>query len=144
MINPTNPKQRNFVVGLIVIGLLIVVFFGLRTARAFRKFHGNRPPPFAAERVETDVTLIRDWMTVPFISRMYRVPVRILFDAVEIPEHGNKEKSLKKLNDEFYPQTEGIVLEKVRAAILANQPKQTPADPGTPTVPATSTLPSSP
>jgi hypothetical protein len=135
-----NPKQRNLIIGLIIIGLVIVGFFGLRTVRAFRQFHGRRPPPFGAERIETDVTLIRDWMTVPFISRMYHLPARILFDALGIPEHGNKEKSLKQLNEEFYPQTEGIILEKVKAAVLANQPQPTPTNPGTPVVPATPTI----
>jgi hypothetical protein len=131
-----NPKQRNFVIGLIIIGLMIVGFFGLRTARAFRQFHGHRPPPpFATEHIETDVSLIRDWMTVPFISRMYHVPPPVLFDALEIPEHGNKEKSLKQLNEEYYPQANGIVLEKIKATVLANQPQQIQENPSTPTIP---------
>jgi hypothetical protein len=131
-----NPKQRNFVIGLIIIGLMIVGFFGLRTARAFRQFHGHRPPPpFATEHLETDVNLIRDWMTVPFISRMYHVPPAVLFDALEIPEHGNKEKSLKQLNEEYYPQANGIVLEKIKATVLANQPQQIQENPSTLTIP---------
>lgn len=93
MNNKINLRQRNFVVGLIIIGLMIIGFFGLRTARAFRQFHGHRPPPpFEGEHTETDVNLIRDWMTVPFIARMYHVPERLLFDALEISEHSNKEK----------------------------------------------------
>jgi hypothetical protein len=139
-----NPKQRNFVVGLIIIGLMIIGFFGLRTARAFRQFHGHRPPPFDGEHVETDVSLIRDWMTVPFISRMYRVPPSILFEALKISEQGNKGKSLKQLNEEYYPQDEGIALEKVKAAISANQPQQIQGNPDTPVVPLTPTLPGSP
>ena len=140
MNNQINSRQRNFVVGLIIIGLMIIGFFGLRTARAFRQFHGHRPPPPFSEHVETDVELIRDWMTVPFISRMYHVPERFLFDALEIPEHGNKEKSLKQLNEEYYPQAQGIVLEKIKTIILANQPQQIQTNPETPvvsTVPAT-------
>jgi len=140
MDNSINPRQRNFVIGLIIIGLMIIGFFGLRTARAFRQFHGHRPPPpFATEHVETDVSLIRDWMTVPFISRMYHVPALILFNALEIPEHGNKEKSLKQLNEEYYPQGEEVVLEKIKTTVLANQPQQIQANPDTPIVPATST-----
>jgi hypothetical protein len=133
-----NPKQRALVIGLILLGLVIAGFFGLRTVRAFRQFRGHRPPPpppFATQHVETDVSLIRDWMTIPFISRMYNVPPRILFEALSIPEHKNKEKSLKQLNDEYYPQAEGIVLEKVKAAILANQPPPLPTVPDTPAVP---------
>lgn len=131
-----NPKQRALVISLILIGLIIVGIFGLRTIRAFREFGGHRPPPpFATEHIETDVSLIRDWMTIPFIAKMYHVPSRVIFKALDIPEHKNKEKSLKQLNEEYYPEAEGIVLEKVKATILANQP------PPTPIVSATSTTP---
>ena len=136
-----NSKQRAFVIGLIFIGLVIVCIFGLRTARAIREFRGHRPPPpFApdAQEIETDVSLIRDWMTIPYISKMYHVPPHVLFKALDIPEHKNKEKSLKQLNEEYYPEAEGIVLEKVKAAVLAalaNQPPPLPTVPATPVVP---------
>jgi len=134
---PGNPKQRNLVTGLIILGLLLVIFFGLRTALAFRQFREHRPPPpFATKPIETDVNLIRDWMTVPFISKMYRVRPHILFDALEIPEQENREKSLRQLNEEYYPQAEGIVLEKVKAAVRAaitNRPQ--PDIPATPVLP---------
>jgi hypothetical protein len=137
MKNPSgNRRQRALVISLILIGLVVVGFFGWRTARAIRQFRGHPPPPpFAAETLETDVSLIRDWMTIPFISRMYGVPARLLFKALDIPEHRNKEKSLKQLNEEYYPQADGIVLEKVKAAVLANQPKQLPTLPATTAAP---------
>lgn len=132
-------KQRAIVVTLIGLGLIIVGFFGLRTARAFREFHGHRPPPpFATKPYETDVDLIREWMTIPFISKMYRVPEHILFEALEIPEQGNQEKSLLQLNEKYYPQAEGIVMEKVKAALLAAMPEPPPL---TPVPPATPVLP---
>jgi hypothetical protein len=141
MNNQTNPRQRNFVVGLIIIGLMIIGFFGLRTFHAFREFHGHRPPPpFKGEHIETDVSLIRDWMTVPFIARMYHVPPPVLFDALNIAEQGNKGKSLRQLNTEFYPQENGVVLEKIKAAVSANQPQQIQHSPDTP-VPTTSPVP---
>lgn len=136
MKTPVNPKQRNFVTGLIIIGLIIIIFFGLRTVRAFKEFRGHRPPPpFATEHIETDVSLIRDWMTIPFIAKTYHVRPRVLFDSLDIPEHENKEKSLRQLNEEYYPQAEGMVLEKVKATILANQPPQIPTVAATPAVP---------
>ncbi len=135
----SSPRQRAFVIGLILVGLILVAVFGWRTVRAFREFRGHRPPPpFAGEPAETDVSLIRDWMTIPYISRMYHVPPPILFEALEIPEHRNGEKSLKQLNEEYYPEAGGIVLEKVKAAILAalaNQPPPLPTVPDTPVVP---------
>jgi hypothetical protein len=120
MDNSTNPRQRNFVVGLMIItGLMIIIFFGLRTVRAFRQFHGHRPPPpFATKQVETDVNLIRDWMTIPFISNMYHVRPHVLFEALDIPEQGNRDKSL--------PQAQGIVLEKVKATVLAEIAERPP------------------
>jgi hypothetical protein len=136
---PANPRQKNFVTGLIILGLIFVIFFGLRTARAFRQFREHRPPPpFATEEIETDVNLIRDWMTIPFIAKMYHVKPHILFEALEIPEQGNREKSLRQLNEEYYPQADGIVIEKIRAAIqaaIAAGLEQIPILPETPVVP---------
>ena len=136
----TPKKQRALVIGLIAIGVLIVGFFGLRTLRAFREFRGHRPPPpFApadAQEVETDVELIRDWMTIPFIARTYHVPSKILFNAVGISPRGNDEKSLAQLNEEFFPSENGVVMEKVKAAVLENQPPPIPTSPSAPTAPS--------
>ena len=131
-----NPKQRSLVTTLILLGMIIAIFFGLRTARAFRQFREHRPPPPFATKPETDVNLIRDWMTIPFISRMYHVKPHILFEALEIPEQENREKSLKQLNEEYYPQAEGIVIEKVKAAVeTAIADRSVPISPNTPLVP---------
>lgn len=133
---PYNSKQRNFVVGLIVLGLIIIGFFGLRVVRAFREFRGHRPPPpFATEHIETDVSLIRDWMTIPFISKMYGVPPDLLFDSLGISPHNNREKSLKQLNEEFFPSAEALVIEQIKLTILAHQPPPIPTMLNTPLVP---------
>lgn len=137
-----NPKtQRALVIALIVLGVMFVGFFGLRTLHAFREFRGHRPPPpFGSQpfqqAAETDVELIRDWMTIPYIARMYQVPPPMLFDAIGIEHKGNEEKSLKQLNDEFFPAEDGVVMEKVKAAILAIQPPPTPTPPPVPTAPS--------
>ena len=123
MNNSMNPRQRNFVVGLIVIGLMIIVFFGLRTVRAFRQFHGHRPPPpFSGEKVETDIDLIRDWMTLSYISITYHLSPELLYETLKIPPEGNERKSLKELNDEYYPEAPGLVLNLVKTAVRAHQP----------------------
>ena len=134
----TPARQRALVTGLIVIGVLVVGFFGFRTLRAFREFRGHRPPPpfapaDAQQEAETDVELIRDWMTIPYISRMYQVPPKLLFDSLNLPHKGgNEEKSLRQLNDEYFPGEEGAVMEKVKAAILTAQPPILPTEPSTP------------
>jgi len=125
----TASRQRALIISLIIIGMVIVGFFGLRTLHAFREFRGHRPPPpFApdAAQVETDVDLIRDWMTISYISRTYHVPSKILFDALGIPSRGNEEKSLAQLNEKYSPKTPGIIVEVVKATILANRPPLPP------------------
>ena len=131
----TPNKQRALVTSLIIFGVLAVGFFGLRTFHAFREFRGHRPhPPFENEQPETDVELIRDWMTVPFIARMYNVPPPIIFEALNIPKNkSNEEKSLKQLNEEYFPNTNGFVEATVKAAVLAHLPPLMPTAPGAPT-----------
>jgi hypothetical protein len=140
----TPARIRMLVFVLIFLGGVIVGFFGLRALRAFREFGGHPPPPPPSagdvEQIETDVELLRQWMTIPFISKMYHVPPNVLFDALGIPANKNREKSLQRLNKEYFPRAEGIVLEKIRAAVLANQPLQMQENPQIPVVPVTPTL----
>jgi hypothetical protein len=144
----TPSRVRTFIFVLIFIGGLIVGFFGLRTLHAFREFGGHRPPPppsvAEAEGIETDVELIREWMTIPFISKMYHVPPNVLFDALGIPANKNQEKSLKRLNREYFPQADGIVVKKIKAAVLANQAQQMQQNPEIPTLPVRPTFTSTP
>ena len=125
-------KQRALTIGMIVLGVIVAVFFGMRAFRAFNRFNGHRPP--LQGKVETDVELIRGWMTVPFISQMYRVPDRIIFEELNIPEKGNMEKSLKDLNQEYYPNEDGFVIEMVKQIVQANLPNE-PHDPPEPPTP---------
>lgn len=124
-----NPIQCILVLSLILVGMLIAVFFGFRSIHAYREFRQHRPPPLPPaeyQQIETDADLIRDWMTIPYISRTYHVPQKILFDALGIPSRGNEEKSLAQLNEEYSPQAPGIVLEVVKSTILAQQPPLPP------------------
>jgi hypothetical protein len=129
-----NSKQRIFFIALSILGVMLILFFGLRALRAFKKFDGHRPPPMA-EELQSDVNDIEDWMTIPFISHNYGMPPDILFDALSINGKENHKKSLKQLNDEFYSEQDGYVIETVRATILAHQPPLTPILPDTPVPP---------
>lgn len=124
MLSKANPKQRVLVIGLIIFGILFTIFFGMRAFHAFKKIDGHRPPP--PGKVETDVELIRDWMTVSFVARMYRVPEKDIFDALNVPPQGKHEKSLKDLSKDYYPDKDGYVMDTVKATILAHQPPPTP------------------
>ena len=61
-------------------------------------------------------------MTLPYISIMYHLPLNLLYETLNIPPEGNEKKSLKQINDQYYPQAPGIVIEMVKSAILASQP----------------------
>ena len=144
----TPSRQRALIIGLILIGAAFVGFFGLRAFHAFRKFHGHRPPPFppsepGAEPAQTDVSLIRDWMTIGFISHTYGTPPNLLYEALGIPPNGNEQKSLKRLNDKYFPEKPGYVLETVKTTILANQLKETAVPPATAVPPSTAVTPGS-
>ena len=125
MSSRTGPWQRARVIGLILIGILITFFFGMRAFHAFRKFNGHRPPP--PGKVETDVGLIRDWMTIPFISSTYQVPPEIIFEALNLSPQKDHKKSLKVLNEEYYQGQSGYVLEFVKKTVSANLPTPGPA-----------------
>ncbi len=120
MFSKTSSKQRALVIGLVLLGSIFTIFFGIRAFHAYKKFNGYPPPPH--EKIETDVNLIRNWMTIPFISETYRVPEHLIFNALQVPPIGNKDKSLNDLNHEYYPNHEGAVLEKVKETVLANLP----------------------
>jgi hypothetical protein len=121
----TTTKQRAVVIGLILLGLIIVGFFGLRFFHAFRDFRGHHPPRFPRpgdQPAQTDVELIRDWMTIPYISMTYRLPSELLFETLKIPPKGNEHKSLKQLNDEYYHLQSDYVLKLVKETIKSHEP----------------------
>lgn len=124
-------KQRILFIALSILGVMLILFFGLRVLHAFKKFDGHRPPPLAKE-LETDVEDIEDWMTIPFISHSYGVPPELLFDALNIDPKETHKKSLRQINDEYYPDEEGYVLIMVKAVILSNQPPSPPTAPPAP------------
>ena len=131
----TPYRLRVLIFTLIFVGIVIAGLFGWRALHAFREFRGHRPPPaFSADsqQVESDVELIRDWMTIPFIARMYQVPRPVLYKALDISPQGNQDKSLEQLNEEYFPEAPGIVETKIKAALLENIQ---------PTVPTPLTLP---
>lgn len=126
-----SSRQRALWIGLITFGVLFSAFFGLRTLHAIRKFNGHRPP--SAGKAETDVELIRDWMTIPFISRTYQVPPELIFETLKISPQKGHDKSLKELNEEYYPDQDGFVLNLVKETVAANNASRPPLPASAPT-----------
>ena len=136
----TTSRQRLLIIGLIAIGIVFIAFFGLRFLRAFRDIREYRPPslpPAGADTPETDVELIREWMTIGFVSHTYQTPPNLLYEALDISPKGNEDKSLAQLNEEYFPDMPGYVLATVKAAILANQSLPTKLAPATSVLPPT-------
>lgn len=61
-------------------------------------------------------------MTIPYIAQTYAAPERFLFKELDIPEQGNRNKSLDELNNEYYPDQPGFVLAKIKELISSHQP----------------------
>lgn len=77
---------------LVIAGLGMVGFFGLRAYRAYDRFEHGAPAGGV-----TDVEAIRGWMTLPYIARAYGVPEDSLFEALTLPKAGNERLSVKQL-----------------------------------------------
>lgn len=107
---------------LILVGLGLVLFFAGRAIRAFR--HVRQGPPR-----ETNVELIQDWMTIPYVSHVYKVPPDYIFDQLEIPEQENRERSIAELNDEYAAAEDGLILTQVKAIVQQFQAEHTAPEP---------------
>ncbi|MDD2922976.1 MAG: hypothetical protein PHQ36_11895 [Anaerolineales bacterium] len=119
-------KQKILTFIFIVIGAAAMIFFGMRAIRSVMRMRGagpfGKPPPAD----QTDIALIRDWMTVPYVARMYNVPPDALFKSLGLADRENRKKSLKELNDEFYPDQSGVILAHVQAAVQSMQKQEPP------------------
>jgi hypothetical protein len=97
--------------------------------------NSGHPPPRdvlhgSNAQYETDAELIRDWMTIPFIARMYNIPSSEFYEALDIPRRGNEIKSLTQLNSQYFPETPGIVETKVKTVVLQHiAPEEPPTEP---------------
>jgi len=115
--------QKALVIGLIVLGTALVIFFGLRAVHAVRRIH-DRPPRPASVNVEE----IREWMNLRYISRVYAAPPGYLCDELGIPCDGNERTSLVALNQTYFPDEPGKVLETVKTAVQTWLDEHKPPD----------------
>jgi len=141
-------KKHMVTILLILAGIAIILFFGSGALRAFKHMDGHGPfddgpfdgkPPAANQ---ADVSLIRDWMTVPYIAKMYQVPPDAILKGLEIHEKDDEDKklSLKQLNEKYYPDQEGVVLAHIQSIIQAFQKQEHPPHfPATPIFTSTAT-----
>ncbi len=107
-------KERYIIPAILVVGVFLATLFSLRATRSLVHVFdaGIGPGP-------ANVDTIRGWMTMPFIARVYRVPEGYLYQQAGISLQSNPHLSLDELNRRDYPGQPGIVVDKVKTAILS-------------------------
>jgi hypothetical protein len=104
----------------VVIGVAIAAFFGVRSISSFRQLQYIRQQ--GLDRGTASVDAIRPWMTIRFVAVAYAVPEEYLYSALNIPfDERNANTSLGELNRklQLQPSTVGSlpVVDTVRQAI---------------------------
>jgi len=113
---PHSPWEKRLTIGLIVLGVILILFFGFRATRSFLRIQFTSLEPGV-----TDVEMIRGWMTVPYIAVAYNIPEAYLFAEIGIPQADNQEKSLYRLNNDYFAGEPEAILKVIQAAILQHQ-----------------------
>lgn len=121
MLNRLKRRDTLLSLLLILVGLALVLFFGLRALRAFR--HVREGPR------ETDVELIQEWMTIHYVSHVYKVPPDYLFAQLGISEPENRNKSIAEINEEYAAAESGVILAQVKAIIQQFQAEHSAPEP---------------
>jgi hypothetical protein len=112
-------KSRQFLlIALVIVGIGLAVFFG---SRALRNFNHIRDRKFGGG--ETNVELIRGWMTVDYITKMYHVPPDVVLKPLSLPVESNMNRSLGSLIKQTGSANPDDLLEKVKTSINDFQKK---------------------
>jgi len=123
--SPTPPRSSRtgqiLIIGLIVLGVILVLFFGFRAVRSYLRIQQTSLQPGVS-----DVELIRGWMTIPYIAAAYGVPEAHIFEQIGIPQADNQEKSLGQLNREYAAGEPVVILNKVKEVVRQYQADHPP------------------
>jgi len=105
-------KTRSILLVLVILGVILAFFF------AARAFHGfQRVRAFKRGGGETNVELIRGWMTVDYITKMYHVPPDVVLSPLNLPVQGNEKRSLESLIRGLHSDNPKDLMEKVKKNI---------------------------
>ena len=113
--------EKRLTTGLIVLGLILILFFGFRAVRSFLRIQFTGLEPGV-----TDVEQIRGWMTIPYIATAYGVPEDYIFEQIGVPQADNQAKSLRRLNFDYFEGEPEAILEAVKVAIRQYQAEHPP------------------
>jgi hypothetical protein len=85
-----------------LVSILIATYIGMRI---FQRV-SHRPPPIPRQ---TDVSLIQEWMTIPFIARSYSIPEPILFEKFSLDPATNRKSNLTSLASKSGMSTQQVI-----------------------------------
>jgi hypothetical protein len=105
-------RINRWILALVVGGLFLGMLFGLRSGNSFFRIQQAGLHPGMR-----DPQAIRGWMTIPYISRIYRIPANDLYQAINVTPTGNNRKSLDELNRLYNPLMRGAILNSVKQAV---------------------------
>jgi hypothetical protein len=99
-------RRRPYLIAAVALLLVVVMVFGGRAAwRLGNRLLGPPPPPR-----QTDVALIAEWMSVPYIGRAYRVPEPELFRALGTEPEGHRMRPLREIARETGRSTDEVLV----------------------------------
>lgn len=117
--------EQRILRALVVVGLVLVALFGLRTVR-FAVLVART----GLERGTTSVESIRGWMPLPYVARAFEMPEGRLFAAIDaavplpMPAERLRKRSITALNRRYAPDRPGIVMDTVREAVAEHLQSQ--------------------
>jgi hypothetical protein len=114
-------RRRLLAIVLVIFGLIITGYFGMRAVRSFRQLQYIHQQ--GLDRGVASVEAVRPWMTIRFIAVAYAVPEEYLYNALAIPfDRRNADQPLGELNRIYHlgfspNSTELAIIDQARAAI---------------------------
>jgi hypothetical protein len=111
-----NP--RFYLILFLILGLILAGFFALRAFHGFQHMRSNK---FGGG--ESNVELIRGWMTVDYITKMYHVPPDVVLSPLNLPVEGNEKRSLESLIRSTRTSDPAGLLQKIKDNINQFQQK---------------------
>jgi hypothetical protein len=109
---------------LLCLAVGLTVFFAVQTVHAVQRFEQSR---YMAQ--SGDISTIRPWMTLPFISRVYHVPESYLLDDLHISDaHSVRHTTLYALAVRMHRSPTALV-QQIQSAILTYRAQRRPQSP---------------
>jgi hypothetical protein len=108
--------QKWIVLGALALVVLVTGLFAVRTVRRAMYWRAHHDE------------VIRPWMSIPYVAHSYRVPARVLYQALGIPPPLHDRRPLKQIAREQNRSVDGMisVLHDAIAGERANHPPAAP------------------